>query len=204
MWKPGTAKPPPSKEVATPAKPPSKKLSSGTMGMRFMQRARAVSQPKQQQQTPSIATEVDKGSSPAPPSLNGTTTNGASSSNDEQMMDEDEITTTSTAAACDMYGTQYIGRRSFGRFNPTVYQNWKDSMQQQDKQQERTKLPKVSDEELVQRYQQYVKGRGDRSGGLEATTKHDPVGNLTGKLKNKKRKPVARDANSKGSKRYKS
>ena len=122
MWKPGTEKPK-KKEPKKPTvgsitssdglaqnkSPPSvKKLSTGTMNMRFMQRTttNTTVSPKQLQ---SVSPEEEE-----------------DTVNDVDMMlrqvDDDEPARFALATAQDMYGTVLMGRRSFGGFRPVVEQ----------------------------------------------------------------------------------
>ena len=63
-----------------------------------------------------------------------------------------------------MYGIQseLLGRRSFGGFKPKVNNNWQDCRKYlAGEETEGRKEKHVSDEELLQRYQELLKGRSD-------------------------------------------
>jgi hypothetical protein len=144
MWKPGTEKPlgagslKQSPNQSTPTNGSAKKaLSGSTMGMRFMQK-------RNQQQSPAPKKEEDK-------------------DNDDMKVDDDHAIT-DEATNSDMYGMQsdLIGRRSFGGFKPKVDNNWQDCRRYiSGEDNEGTKKKHVSDDELLQRYKELVKGRSD-------------------------------------------
>ena len=99
---------------------------------------------------------------------------------DDDPMDVDEQNDNrvpfARATPAEMYGMQsaLIGRRSFGGFNAAMEEAWKESKAAlEDTQLEKPKK-KVSDEELIQRYQELVDKRSDKS---------RPVGNLIKKRK---------------------
>lgn len=83
------------------------------------------------------------------------------------------------ATSIDMYGMQasLIGRRSFGGFNAAMEEAWKDSKASFENRLEKPKQ-KISDEELIKRYQDIVKKRSESS---------RPVGNLQEKTKRRKK-----------------
>jgi len=86
------------------------------------------------------------------------------------------------ATSIDMYGLELclIGRRSFLGFNPAIERAWKDSKASIENRGNASKLrQKITDEELLERYEDTVKERG--RGG-------DTVGNLDNKGKRRKRK----------------
>lgn len=93
------------------------------------------------------------------------------------------------ATQSDMYGisasTQTIGRRSFQNFNKSVETSWKKAldMQQQLAADERAERDHITDEELLKRYEQYVKGRGDMVSDSKGRSKRNSVGNLKNKIK---------------------
>ena len=115
-------------------------------------------------------------------------------------IDEDEpaMATTSSdgpyarASPADMYGIQgtIIGRRSFGGFNRAMEDAWKDckaSIENQSSEHRKNK-PKVSDEELIQRYKDIVDHRSLDAGSSR------PIGNLN---KKKKISPSPKNSNNK-------
>ena len=199
MWKPGSAKPKnntPSEQQQSNDVPDrgssvggaavvavAKKLSSSTMGMRFMQRKKDGNNP---------TTKEKKPMAPAPAkSVRGVhTTNNASVDNSrsdnvniDRKRKSEEISQvfhpSSTSAGgeilldqasiVDMYGlgSDIIGRRSFGGFRKTVMTTWEEALKRRVDDNTRTKNTKhhITDEELLERYEKYVKGRGDRESG---------------------------------------
>lgn len=193
MWKPGTAKPDAS---TTPANSKqnngtspksggssSKKLSSATMGMRFMQRKVDSSSKKQQD-------EVNKNlfakknnrhdnikSSSSPSSTDGSNLerkrdhNSISSSQSLSISNNNAPIILELASVVDMYGvgSDIIGRRSFGGFRKNVRNTWDAALKQRTDDAARTNNTKnhITDEELLARYEKYVKGgrSGDKDGG---------------------------------------
>jgi hypothetical protein len=97
--------------------------------------------------------------------------------------DAEEEEPFSRATPDDMYGMQssLIGRRSFGGFNPAMQEAWKDakaSLENELSEGGKSKQ-KVSDEELLQRYQDLVQKRSESS---------RPVGNLNKDKANRKKR----------------
>lgn len=76
---------------------------------------------------------------------------------DDSDSDDDELVTNS-----DMYGTQsdLIGRRSFGGFKQAINNNWTESIRFMNGEQTVRENKHVSDKELLEKYQDMVKGRG--------------------------------------------
>ncbi|KAL3756054.1 hypothetical protein ACHAWU_002633 [Discostella pseudostelligera] len=162
-----------------------KKLSSSTMGMRFMQRKKDGNNATSSKEKKPIA--------PAAPtkSVHGDhTTNNASVDNSrsdnvnidrkrksEEISQVSQPSSTSSngeilldqASIVDMYGlgSDIIGRRSFGGFRKTVMTTWEEALKRRVDDNTRTKNTKhhITDEELLERYEKYVKGRGDRESG---------------------------------------
>lgn len=192
MWKPGTAKPDDasttpanSKQNGTSPKSggsSSKKLSSATMGMRFMQRKVDSSSKKQQD-------EVNKNlfakknnrhnnvKSSSSPSTDGSNLerkrdhNSISSSPPPSISNNNAPIILELASVVDMYGvgSDIIGRRSFGGFRKNVRNTWDAALKQRTDDAARTNNTKnhITDEELLARYEKYVKGgrSGDKDGG---------------------------------------
>jgi hypothetical protein len=130
------------------------------------------------------ASPLSQPSTPAVPSTN----NDTSQQHPEDAMEVDEVVTSSTgnskfqvATPVDMYGMQasLIGRRSFGGFNAAMEDAWKESKGSLEDRSDQAKKVKVSDEELIQRYQDIVKKRSDSSRA---------VGNLRDKGKPKRQR----------------
>jgi hypothetical protein len=86
------------------------------------------------------------------------------------------------ASVVDMYGvgSDVVGRRSFGGFHKSVMNTWNTALKRRTDDDTRTKNTKnhITDEELLERYEKYVKGRG----GAEA----DGSGNRGRKEKRKR------------------
>jgi hypothetical protein len=185
MWKPGTTKPTDDDATKKPDSPPAtangapldsgakKKLSGATMGMRFMQRSAqadaASKQALEQQNSDKMEWTKD-----------------GQDAGDDHAMDEDVDTETSSkrsqsASVSDMYGlkSDLIGRRSFGGFNQSAENAWRSALDAWEKGKIGDKAAKqnISDEELLRRYEDYVKGRGDM-----VERRVEPVGGLEKKL----------------------
>jgi hypothetical protein len=153
MWKPGDKKPVKDKQGPSlsssikknPTSLTKKKLSGSTMGMRFMQ--------KQSNSHQSPVPTPKK--SPKKPMENEAKDMQVDDDSDSD--DEDEVVTNS-----DMYGTQsdLIGRRSFGGFKQAINNNWNESIRFMNGEQTVRENKHVSDAELLEKYQNMVKGRG--------------------------------------------
>lgn len=89
------------------------------------------------------------------------------------------------ATKADMYGmsAEIIGRRSFNGFNKAVENTYTKAVQSREDHRlgEKVERQQITDEELLERYEKYVKGNGDMT-----DTKSKSVGNL--KKKKRKRK----------------
>ncbi len=88
----------------------------------------------------------------------------------EDSMDMDEPVSSNkiayeVATPMDMYEIQasLIGRRSFGGFNAAMEEAWKSSEASRKEQTSQLRKAKVSDEELIQRYQDIVNKRSKSS-----------------------------------------
>lgn len=181
MWKPGTAKPKsstpktPSRETAfnggsltTPKSASSsakKRLTGATLNMRFMKRKKETQQyeerRKSQSPNPALSPQAEDAFKIDPMDIEG------------------EDIPFSRATPADMYGMQssLIGRRSFGGFNPSMEEAWKDAKATLEDVRQEKPTQKISDEELIQRYQEISKQRSESS---------RPVGNLHDKVKRRK------------------
>lgn len=176
MWKPGSAKP---VGASNNAKSPSnggssaKKLSTSTMGMRFMQRKSKGTSDKAVIQN---AVAARKGTN-----RNHTTSRSPVDrkrvsediSKDEQSTSpnttsNDGVIILELASVVDMYGvgSDIIGRRSFGGFHKSVKNTYDAALKRRVDDEARTNNTKahITDEELLARYEKYVKG-GSKSGG---------------------------------------
>jgi len=95
------------------------------------------------------------------------------------------------ASQSDMYGiscsTQIIGRRSFQNFHKTVENSWNKAldMQQQQSAEDQSEREHITDEELLKRYKQYVKGRGDMGSDSNGSSNRGNIGNLKDRIKRK-------------------
>jgi len=91
------------------------------------------------------------------------------------------------AIQSDMYGiscaTQIIGRRSFQNFHKSVEISWNKALEirQQQSTDDQAEREHTTDEELLERYKQYVNGRGD----MGSDSNRGNVGNLRDKIKRK-------------------
>ena len=178
MWKPGTSKPsnkdkdnvhiPSHKnQNGNSAKSPSnngksassnKKLSGSTMGMRFMQRKKkdsssstnpVIHQTNNNIHTNKSAHNVDRKRE-----------NREISKDDEQPTSE--VIILELASVVDMYGvgSDIVGRRSFGGFHKSVKNTYDTALKRRTDDHARSQNTKhqITDEELLERYEKYVKG----------------------------------------------
>lgn len=179
MWKPGTAAPP-SLENVSPKTPQNKKqiqtpkssnsgkktkLSGATMGMRFMQRknnaateAKRINEEKNKAKAEQAKDEW---------TIQRRDINDAGDSMDvEEEKPPDKIP--QTANSSDMYGisAEIIGRRSFGGFHKSVADTYNDALQsiQYNRVAKKAGKQHISDDELLRRYEKYVKGHSSGSG----------------------------------------
>lgn len=149
---------------------PRKRLSGGTMNMRFMKRRKSDID----------ANKSEDSEKPTPDSqrklpLQNNDVMDIESDNDNASEDESKY---APATSVDMYGIEasLIGRRSFRGFNAPIERIWKDSKGRLENRGLNDRPgKKVSDEELLQRYKDIARERGSRG-----------VGNLD--KKNKKRR----------------
>ena len=175
MWKPGTTEPQGQslvqnstkgiKSVTVKSKVKTnvkKKLSGATMGMRFMKRkldeaaqAKRIKEEKQKQATTKQSEESGWSIQTADDN------NPNNSSQDTNVVECDDIPEIATAS--DMYGVvaNIIGRRSFGGFNKHVSETWNNTLEEIQNNRTSNKMTKqhISDDELLRRYEKYVKGR---------------------------------------------
>jgi len=161
-----------------------KRLSGGTMNMRFMKRRKGAME--------SESNDISEKSTSKSPAKN---------SFHERMRDKDAMdiegnncsssetdcndgSKYAQATSVDMYGMEasLIGRRSFRGFNTQIERIWKDSKScLENRVVNHRPGGKISDEELLQRYQDIA---SQRTGGSGARG----VGNLEKKNRNKKRR----------------
>ncbi|KAL9188785.1 hypothetical protein ACHAXT_007163 [Thalassiosira profunda] len=193
MWKPGTFKPSQKQSDASnngaPDKSPkqgdgdgggsAKKLSSSTMGMRFMQRKNVQS--KEADEKKEVMQHAARRKSADNTASNGGSINrgeGASasdrkrdsmeiSSNTEHSTTSDGVIILELASVTDMYGvgSDIVGRRSFGGFHKSVRSTWDAALKRRtDNARTKNTRAHITDEELLERYEKYVKGGGRSSG----------------------------------------
>lgn len=168
----------------------SKKLSGTTMNMRFMQRmAEQKEQEAKRRRSAGGSMAVDQAVSPKQKRPQHTKDDGDDS--DDDMSDDEEDNEMGTeafqvAGSADMYGPQahVLGRRSFGGFNRPMEDAMKSFHTSQSSLDPNSKKPKVSDDELLKRYEDYVKNGRRR----EDTSR--PIGNLQNKQKRKAKSPA--------------
>jgi len=106
---------------------------------------------------------------------------------------DDAVVVPLSATATDVYGVgaAIIGRRSFGNFNKAVQDTWAEAVESksQERAGARAEKQQITDEELLQRYEKYVRGEGDMSGGGKSPS----IGNLQKKRKKKNKNREDRD-----------
>lgn len=186
MWKPVKAErydpPPKTQNNASVAKVPKaggapKKLSSSTMGMRFMRR-KYESKNKEQEERKSFRQTAaarkhttNKDSSVA--------SQRTANKNLDRKRESEEISKNEQSASTDGYiilelasvvnmhgiGSDVVGRRSYGGFRKPVRTVYETALKKRTEEDARTKNTKshITDEELLERYEKYVKG-GSGSG----------------------------------------
>jgi len=189
MWKPGSSKPSnkdkdnvhipshkkqngnsaksPSNNGNSSKSPSSKKLSGSTMGMRFMQRKKKDSssstKPVIHQNHNNIHTTINK--SVHNNNVDRKRENRDISKDDEQPTSE--VIILELASVVDMYGvgSDIIGRRSFGGFHKSVKNTYDTALKRRTDDHARSQNTKhqITDEELLERYEKYVKGGNTNS-----------------------------------------
>jgi len=138
-------------------------LSGATMGMRFMQR-----------KTPTKASQDETNQNTQSPAV--TAPQHSYSANDNELDEFIPVMASST----DMHGVsaEIIGRRSFNNFHKSVEETWTSAVQSksQSKFDDKVEKQQINDEELLERYEKYVKGQGDM-----LNKKEKSIGNLSKK-----------------------
>ena len=166
----------------------SKKLSGTTMNMRFMQR-KAEEKKQEAKRRRSAGESMARDQSVSPKRPQHTNDDGDKEDSDDDMSgdEEDDEATFQVAGSVDMYGPQahVLGRRSFGGFNLPMEQATKSFHISQSSLDPNSKKPKVSDDELLKRYEDYVK-----NGRRREDAKQRPIGNLQNKQKRKAKSPA--------------
>lgn len=185
MWKPGTAKPQqqPQTEhglntdtINNSNKQPTaaKKLSTATMGMRFMQRKSLDSTNNNK------SPKNEKGSGEAARPTASAVSSTTNESTNDRKRDISTITSSSStndnkiilqqATITDIHGphSDIIGRRSFNGFHKAIGLTWEQSYTKRSNSSNReAKKEQISDDELLRRYERYVKMEKKKSGVLD-------------------------------------
>ena len=129
-------------------KPKPKKLTGATMGMRFMQRKTPTKQSQNQTTSEQPTTSTATPTTPTTPSPQ-----------------HDDPSIPMTATASDMHGisAEIIGRRSYNNFHKSVQETYIAAVKsrKESKFDDKVEKQQITDEELLQRYEKYVKGKGD-------------------------------------------
>mmetsp|Transcript_30676 Transcript_30676/g.61272 ORF Transcript_30676/g.61272 Transcript_30676/m.61272 type:complete len:197 (+) Transcript_30676:275-865(+) len=196
MWRPGTSRP------TTAIEQPqgingdnpndgrggsAKKLSSATMGMRFMKRKAEVSAfAKKQEDARKAVLQAAARKNTLNENRNrykSTETKVHERKRHNESISADasnEFIILEAASVVDMYGVgaDVVGRRSFGGFHKAVRSTWEEALKMRTDDDTRTKatFKHITDEELLQRYEKYVTGRdGEKSkfGGKREKRKRD-------------------------------
>jgi hypothetical protein len=195
MWKPGSDGPSPRSRSPSRSPPPAvdnngdaspsdkkagkKRLSSGTMGMRFMKRKAEAAEAAKQQAAEEEQAKAER------EAMEWTTRGGVGGAS--ATSGDDDAMVPLTATASDVYGigAAIIGRRSFGNFNKAVEDTWAEAIESKSRERAgaRAEKQQITDEELLQRYEKYVRGEGDMSGGGKSSS----IGNLQKKRKKKRK-----------------
>ena len=185
---------------------PKKRLSSGTMNMKFMKRKKEIHEQQQQQQQ----NRRKSGGGEDNDTSNHNGVKQQSQSVDMDIDQQDDSTTPmkssytqqkrqygdgsdepyGQATSMDMYGIQgsLIGRRSFRGFNPAMERAWNDSKGSlENNKVNGAPREKISDEELLRRYQDIAKSR---NGNSSTGKQQDTVGNLDKKMKKRKKQEL--------------
>ena len=159
--------------TSSPAAPLVKKrLSGGTMNMRFM---------KRKKETQEYEANRNKNSHTAPPTPDPA--GPVDDSDDDNSGDDDGMELEAggglrflQATPSDMYGMQadLMGRRSFGGFNTGMEEAWKESKASLEHRHDESKST-TTDEQLLKRYKDLVDNKNSRPG-------------VVGNLKDKKRR----------------
>jgi len=172
-------------------------LSGATMGMRFMKRkAEAAEAAKRKEAAEAEAKAKAEREQMEWEAAAGKSGGGRDAEEGEAMDEEedDDCMAPQIATITDMYGAgaDIVGRRSFGGFNKAVAETWNESLHMREKVGSGADGEKLSDAELLRKYENVVKGRsGDRPG--------QRIGNLAEKAK--KRRGNAQSGNKEKRKR---
>ena len=152
-------------------KSPPKRLTGATMNMRFMKR----------KGDSSTSGTPDMKEIPADDGVEKEWTE--SDLGGPHQVDDSMANLPLIANAADMFGisAEIVGRRSFGNFNKAVQDTYASALEEKVSGKRRIKAGKktISDEEMIARYQKYVKGEDNNN--VKA------IGNLAQKGKRKKK-----------------
>ena len=185
MWKPGTSKPdnvhmPSTKKQnsagtskdSVPPNQSNKKLSNSTMGMRFMQRKNGASKNSDTIQQHTSAARKSHTNHFDRSAASNISTNCRKRENEDTSTDNGQSTSViilELASVVDMYGvgSDIIGRRSFGGYHKSVHNTWNAALNRRKNDDARARNTKahITDEELLERYEKYVKGGNSSSRG---------------------------------------
>lgn len=145
----------------TPHSSAKKKLSGLTMNMRFMKRKNEDdAQRRRRQSSTSCAMDIDGPDDERSPARHRAQhemdSSGEESNDDDDDDDNDDKESGlpySVATPSDMYGANFLGRRSFGGFNRPMEAAW--NLSRRELQGKRAKSD-ASDQELLNRYKDYI------------------------------------------------
>jgi hypothetical protein len=158
----------PTKSLASSSATPQKRLSGGTMNMRFMKRRKDETTPNAKtsgsenlQRNSNSKTRMDIDND----AMDVSDDHGGNSAEMDIM---DGSSKYGQANSVDMYGIEasLIGRRSFKGFNEPIERIWKDSKASLEKRDVNSRKEKVSDEELLRRYQEAATKNGSDARGI--------------------------------------
>mmetsp|Transcript_20642 Transcript_20642/g.44943 ORF Transcript_20642/g.44943 Transcript_20642/m.44943 type:complete len:282 (+) Transcript_20642:59-904(+) len=173
-----------SKTPSSGSKTPLKRLSGGTMNMRFMKRRKdEISSNKSNNEEENMQSHSKKSSPHSRIQTNDAMDTGDGHDDSSTEMDDVDGSNYAQANSVDMYGIEasLIGRRSFRGFNEPIERIWKDSKACIENGEVSSRKGKVSDEELLLRYHDISSQRRNSSG-------ERGIGSLDKKSKNKKRR----------------
>lgn len=160
---------------------PRKRLSGGTMNMKFMKRRKDATNANGNDDSEKRKSESSKKNSSHARMQNNNAMDVEENDDISTEKDCEDGSKYAQATSVDMYGIEasLIGRRSFRGFNAPIQRIWKDSKAFIENGAVNDRPGKVSDEELLLRYKDTAKQRGSTGGGRG-------VGNLDKKNRNKK------------------
>jgi hypothetical protein len=163
---------------------PRKRLSGGTMNMKFMKRRKDAINANSNDDSEKRKSDSSKKNSSHARMQNNNAMDVEENSDISTEIGCEDGSKYAQATSVDMYGIEasLIGRRSFRGFNAPIQRIWKDSKAFLENGAVNNRPGnKVSDEELLLRYKDTGKQRGSTGGGRG-------VGNLDKKNRNKKRR----------------